>query len=152
MFGFEKKKIQLRSVEDYLKTQEVLGAGPEDKPPKGQEPLAGARSFVGPTIGLLLILLLVAAAFSFHGLRSEVAAVKAQKDKELKGLKLQIAGLAAKADKSDQRTVLLAQEVSRLEGLVETERSERAAAEMTKKRAAMVKTRKAKKRVKKRAP
>jgi hypothetical protein len=138
MFGFEKKKIQLRSVEDYLKTQEVLGTAPEQKPPQKRVRLAGTRSFVGPAIGILFILLFVAAALSqFNGLRSEIAAVKTQKADDMKGLELQVADLTTKVDKSEKRVALLADNISRLEKALEAERSERMRAEEATKRSVM---------------
>jgi len=144
MFGSDKKKIQLKSVEDYLRTQEVLNAGPESTPPKRRATLARAKSLVGPFIGVLFILLLVAAALSqFNGLRSEIAAVKAERSDDLQGLKLQVTELAAKAEKSEKQAALLAENISRLERELGAEKSARA--EEAARRAAMVAAGKAKK-------
>ncbi len=149
MFGFEKKKIQLRSVEDYLRTQELLDKGPEQKPPQRRTPRAGAKSFVGPAIGILFILLFVAAALSqFNGLRSEIAAIKAQKADDMKGLETQVADLTTKVDKSEKRAAMLADNISRLEKALEAERSERTRAEEAAKRSVTAAADKVKKGVK----
>jgi len=146
MFGFEKKKIQLRSVEDYLRTQEVLGGGPEDKPPKRRATHSRAKSLVGPFLGVLFILLFVAAALSqFNGLRSEIAAMKAQRNDDLKELKLRVEELTGRAEKSEKRAALLAENISRLEMALEEERLELERAEAAAKRAAVVTAGKARK-------
>lgn len=145
MFGFEKKKIQLRSVEDYLKTQEVLGESPSMKPfrrtpglLKRAAGLPRLKRFAGPVLGILFIVILVGAGLSqFNGLRSEIAAIKAHKSEEVKELRLQLAGVSEKADKSEKRAAELLQEVSNLERALQAERAERMRAEQALRKMAM---------------
>lgn len=128
MFGFEKRKIQLRSVEDYMRTQEVLSASPEEsKPPRKRADLGKLKPLMGPAIGILLILVFVAAALSqFNSLRSEIAALKAaQKGDDVKELTARVADMTARLERSEKRAAALTQEISGLEKALETERSER---------------------------
>ena len=107
MFGFEKEKIQLKSVEDYLRTQEILGSGSENgdrvrqgachlrkgeigHPPRGDHP----RHSCGHDSRLL----------PDAGAATEVAKLKAsQKEGDLKALRKQVADLTAKIDRSEKQ-------------------------------------------------
>jgi hypothetical protein len=139
MFGFGKKKVQLSSVEDYLRTREMLGDGPAPKPAKRPPVnLARVRSLVGPALGVLFILVVVGAALSqFNGLRSEIAEMKAQKSEDLKELRVQLAEFLERADKSEKRAAQLAERVSSLEKALQAETAERIRAEQAAKKAAM---------------
>jgi hypothetical protein len=155
MFGFEKKeKVQLRSVEDYLRTQEVLGdAPPRTKQAKGKadfkKQIAGLsrlKSFIGPVVGIIFILVLVGAALSqFNGLRSEIAAIKAQKSDDIRELRTQLAEITEKADKSEKRANELAERVTGLERALQAETAERIKAEQAAKKAALEAANKARK-------
>ena len=110
MFRFEKKKVQLRSVEDYLRSQDLLGGDAPPKPPQRPKSLGRVKALVGPALGVLFILVLVGAALSqFNGLRSEIAALKDQKSEEVKELDLRLADVSARADKSEKRATQLAE-------------------------------------------
>ncbi len=107
MFGFEKEKIQLKSVEDYLRTQELLGSSPENGTvySKARAIFAKVKPAILPVVIILAILAAMAAAFSqMMSLRAEVAKLKAaQKEGDLKPLKKQIADLTAKIDRSEKQ-------------------------------------------------
>jgi hypothetical protein len=138
MFGFGKKKVQLSSVEDFLRTREMLGDGPAPKPAKRPVNLARLRPLVGPAVGVVFILILVGAALSqFNGLRSEIAEMKAQKGEDLKELKVQLAESSERADKSEKRAAQLAERVSNLEKALQAETAERMRAEQAARKAAM---------------
>ena len=142
MFGIEKDKIQLRSVEDYMKTQDVLDAGAEDKPPKRRFVISKAKSLIGPVIGVLFIVALVAAALSqFNSLRSEIAEVKSEGENEVKELKLQVSDLTTKVGTSEKQAAQLTDSISRLEKELEAERTERMKVADSKRAAATARTR-----------
>jgi hypothetical protein len=129
MFGFEKEKIQLKSVEDYLRTQEILEAGSENGTTgeKGRAVLARIKPFVLPTIVILAVLLVVAAGFSqIMELRKEIAGLKVQKNGDLKALEQHVSDLAAKIDKSERQINLFRDDITGLEAGLETEKAERA--------------------------
>jgi hypothetical protein len=137
MFGFEKKKLRLKSVEDFLRTQEIRTSdGPERKPSRAVGLLARIKPFAGPAFGILLILIVVAAALSqFNGLRSEITAIKDQKSDEAKELRRQVAELSIRIEKSENQAARLGENVAKLEETVETERLERIRAEEAAKKA-----------------
>lgn len=138
MFGFEKKKVQLRSVEDFLRTQEAVAGGPTPKPPKRPSSLPRVKALLGPILGVLFILGLVAAALSqFNGLRSEMDALKDQKSEDVKELTLRLTDLSARLDKSEKQATQLAENVSKLEKALAAETSERIRAEEAAKRMAI---------------
>ena len=107
MFGFEKEKIQLKSVEDYLRTQELPGSGSENGTAyaKARAIFAKAKSAILPGVIILAILAAMTAAFSqMVALRTEVVRLKAtQKEGDLKALKEQVADLTAKIDRSEKQ-------------------------------------------------
>ena len=107
MFGFEKEKIQLKSVEDYLRTQELLGSGSENGTvyAKVRAIFAKAKSAILPGVIILAILAAMTAAFSqMVALRTEVVRLKAtQKEGDLKALRKQVADLTAKIDRSEKQ-------------------------------------------------
>ena len=115
MFGFEKEKIQLKSVEDYLRTQEILGTGSENgtTKEKGRAVLARIKPLLLPSIVILGVLLVIAAGFSqIMGLRREIAGLKVQKNGDLKALEQQVSGLAAKIDKSERQINVFRDDIS----------------------------------------
>ncbi len=107
MFGFEKEKIQLKSVEDYLRTQELLGSGSENGTAyaKARAIFAKAKSAILPGVIILAILAAMTAAFSqMVALRTEVVRLKAtQKEGDLKALRKQVSDLTAKIDRSEKQ-------------------------------------------------
>ena len=107
MFGFEREKIQLKSVEDYLRAQELLGAGSENGTTntRWRAILSEAKPFILPGAIILAIVLVVAAVlFEVITLRSEVAKLRSvQREGDVKALRSQIADLTAKIDRSEKQ-------------------------------------------------
>ena len=137
MFGFDKEKTEVRSVEDYLRTDDGLTAGPDREPAKRRWIRVRLKPLIGPCLGLLFVAALVAAALSqFNGLRSEIAEVKSQKDGEIKELNQQVAELTARASQTEKQTAVLTENISMLERALDAERSARVMAEEAARRAA----------------
>ena len=144
MFNPKKKKIQIKSVEDYLKSEEARIPGQEEKKVSGKDRAAKVKPFIGPAVLIILILALMAGAFSqLSGLRSEVGALQVQKEGDTRALRMQIAALSAKLDRSDKHMEALTDNIARIERELEAEKALRAKAEAAAKRPAI--TKKAKK-------
>ncbi len=117
MFG-SNKKSQAKSVEEFLKSQdgETLS---KDGSAAHEE--AGAlkmnKWFVAPAVvaGGLLILLF-AAFVKIDGLKSDIAQLRLQINKEpVESLKAQVAALSSNVDKSSKEAVQLQADMARLE-------------------------------------
>jgi|GEM_PF-2980422 len=128
MFRFEKEKIQLKSVEDYLRTQEILGAASENGKTGGELRafLAAVKPLALPIIIVLAVLFVVVAAFSqIMGLRAEVATLKARKDVDVKALQQQVIGLVSTVDRSQKQIQALRGNIAELQADLEAEKVER---------------------------
>jgi predicted RNase H-like nuclease (RuvC/YqgF family) len=153
MFGFEKEKIQLKSVEDYLRTQELLDSGSENVTAYGKARAIFARvkPVILPVVIVLAILAAMTAAFSeMMALRAEVVRLNtAQKEGDLKALKKQIADLTAKIDRSDKQIDELKDDTYGLKAEIETQKAQlsRAAASAAARKAAAAAAEKKKKQV-----
>jgi septal ring factor EnvC (AmiA/AmiB activator) len=143
MFGFEKEKIQLKSVEDYLRTQELLGSGSENGTvyAKARAIFAKAKSAILPGVIILAILAAMTAAFSqMVALRTEVVKLKAtQKEGDLKALRKQVADLTAKIDRSEKQIEELRDDTYGLKVEMEAQKTQVARAAASARKAAVEK-------------
>ena len=132
MFGFEREKIQLKSVEDYLRAQELLGAGSENGMAHGKWRAAYSKvkPFILPGAIILAIVLVVGAAFfEMMTLRSEVAGLRSvQREGDVKALRRQIADLAAKMDTSAKQIEELKDDTYALKVEIEAQKARAARA------------------------
>ncbi len=151
MFGFEKEKIQLKSVEDYLRTQELLDSGSENVTAYGKARaiFAKVKPAILPAVIVLVILAAVTAAFSeMMALRSEVVKLNtAQKEGDLKALKKQIADLTVKIDRSDKQIDELKDDTYGLKAEIEAQKAQAARASAAARKAAAAAAEKKKKQV-----
>jgi cell division protein FtsB len=132
MFGFEREKIQLKSVEDYLRAQELLGAASENgmAPGKWRAVYSTAKPFILPGAIILAIVLAVGAAFfEMMTLRSEVARLRSvQTEGDVKALRKQIADLTAKVDTSAKQIEELKDDTYALKVEIEAQKARAARA------------------------
>jgi hypothetical protein len=129
MFG-TRKKIQAKSVEDYLKGEDARVPSPEPKPAAGPAIPAKARPFIAQGVITLFILALMLVAFSqLSSLRSQVAELRAGKEGEARVLKTYVAEIAAKLEKSTRQVDSLSDTVSTLQRELDAEKSSRTKAE-----------------------
>lgn len=139
MFGSRKKKIQVKSVEDYLKGEDARIPDTEPKPSAGPAIPPKAKPFIAQAVITLFILALMLVAFSqLSGLRSQVAELQAGKEGEARALKMNIVEIAAKLEKSNRRVDVLTDAVAVLQRELDAEKSlrEKAEAAMAAKQAA----------------
>jgi hypothetical protein len=130
MFGPRKKKIQVKSVEDYLRSEDARIPGSEGRTATPSAIPAKVKPFVAQAVIILLILALMFAAFlQLSALRSQVAVLQAGKEGEEQALKMQMAELAVKLDKSNKRVNSLADSVAGLQRELEEEKTLRVKAE-----------------------
>lgn len=151
MFGFKGEKIQLKSVEDYLRAQELLGSGSENGAAAGKwrALLAKVKPAILPGAVILAILLVLTAAFSqMMTLRTEVARLKAvQKEGDLKVLKKQLSDLTAKIDRSEKQIEELRDDTYGLRAEIEAQKAQAARAAAAARKAALSAAEKKKKQV-----
>ena len=117
MFGFNKKG-QAKSVEEFLKSQDA-GTPPVNGSAADEETGGPQmkRWFVAPAVvaGGLLVLLFVAFV-KINGLKSDIAQLRLQADKEsVENLKAQVVALSSNVDKSGKETAQLQADMARLE-------------------------------------
>jgi septal ring factor EnvC (AmiA/AmiB activator) len=117
MFGFNKKG-QAKSVEEFLKSQDagtpLVNGSAADEETGGPQM---KRWFVAPAVvaGGLLVLLFVAFV-KINGLKSDIAQLRLQADKEsVENLKAQVVALSSNVDKSGKETAQLQADMARLE-------------------------------------
>jgi hypothetical protein len=131
MFRSKKNKIQVKSVEDYLRGEDARFPAPESKSASAAPMAQNVKLYIVQSVVLLFILALVLVAFSqLSTLKSQVAELQAGKEEETKTLKMQVGDLGTKLDKSDSQVAALAETVKALKNDLEAERSERARAEV----------------------
>jgi hypothetical protein len=129
MFGSRRKKIQLKSVEDYLKAEDAKAFAPEPVPAPAAKS-AGAKPFILQAIVILIMLALMLVAFSqLSKLRSDVTELRAGRAGDTEGLKRQVTELAARLETSDKQVRSLSDSVQALQKDLQTERSLRARTE-----------------------
>jgi hypothetical protein len=113
-----KKKDQIRSVEEFLKSQgteppPVADSGPGDK--KTVKP-GTKKWFIAPAVVAGGFLVLLFAAFAkIDGLEADIGRLKLRDGGTTEGLKLQVAALGARIDKSDKYAEQLRADIARLE-------------------------------------
>jgi hypothetical protein len=130
MFGPRRKKIQVKSVEDYLKGEDARIPGSEGRTATPSAIPAKVKPFVAQAVVILFILALMLVAFSqLSTLRSQVAALQIGKEGEAQELKMQMAELAVKLDKSRKQVDSLVDSVAGLQRELEAEKSLRVRAE-----------------------
>src|SRR5208283_2954931 len=117
MFGSNKKK-RARSVEEFLKDQDAETPSVNSSAADNETGAPGTkRWFVAPAIvaGGLLVLLFVAFV-KIDGLKSDIARLRLQMNKEsVETLKTQVAALGSKVEKSDEEAVQLKANIARLQ-------------------------------------
>jgi regulator of replication initiation timing len=117
MFGSNKKK-QARSVEEFLKGQDAETLSVNSSAADNETGAAAAKSwFIAPAIvaGGLLVLLFVAFV-KINGLKSDIAQLRLQTNKEsVETLKAQVAALDSKVEKSDEEAARLKANIARLQ-------------------------------------
>ncbi len=117
MFG-SKKKRQVRSVEEFLKSQDAETPSVNSSAAHNETGAPGTkRWFVAPAVvaGGLLVLLFVAFV-KINGLKSDIAQLRLQTNKEsVETLKAQVAALGSKVEKSDEEAVQLKANIARLQ-------------------------------------
>jgi hypothetical protein len=131
MFGPKKNKIQVKSVEDFLRGEDARIPAPENN--KSRNALVipqNVKLYIAQSVVLLFIVALILVAFlQMSTLKSQVAELQAGKEGEAKALKTQVGELAAKLEKSNGEVALLSETVTGLKNDLEAERSEQARAE-----------------------
>jgi len=146
MFGSRKKKIQIKSVEDYLKGEDARIPNTEPKPAAGPAIPVKAKPFIAQAVITLFILALMLVAFSqLSSLRSQVAELQTGKEGEARALKMHVAEIAAKLEKSNRQVDALTDTVATLQRELDAEKSSREKAEAAmaaKQAAALDKTKK----------
>ena len=117
MFGSNKKK-QARSVEEFLKGQDAETPSVNSSAADNETGAPGTKSwFIAPAIvaGGLLVLLFVAFV-KINGLKSDIAQLRLQVNKEsVETLKAQVAALDSKVEKSDEDAARLKANIARLQ-------------------------------------
>jgi uncharacterized coiled-coil protein SlyX len=130
MFGSKKNKIQVKSVEDYLRGEDARIPAPESKGGTSFAIPQQVKLYAAQGVVLLFIVALVLAAFSqLSTLKSRVTELEAGKEGEAQALKTQVGELAARLDKSNGQVALLTETVTALKDELEAEKAERARAE-----------------------
>jgi hypothetical protein len=145
MFSGKKKKIQVKSVEEYLKGSDVTDGTTSDqippfdlgvKPKKPVKTGPNMKSFIIQAAVVIVILALLMTALSqISAVKTEVAELQ-HKEGESQALKNQIADLSAKLDKSNKKVENLNDRIFGLEKDLESQKAQRIAAEAAKKSAA----------------
>ena len=117
MFGSNKKR-QVRSVEEFLKSQEAETPSVNSSAANNEMGAPETKKwFVAPAVvaGGLLVLLFVAFV-KINGLKSDIAQLRLQTNKELvETLKAQVAALDSKVEKSDEEAARLKANIARLQ-------------------------------------
>ncbi len=130
MFGFGKKTTEIKTVEDYVRSEDThVPPAEERRAPRG----LGSTKFksrIIPFIGFLILLALLIAGYGeIAALTSDVADLKSQiKANEVAALRTQVSGLAAQLEKVTKTTEQLRSDISKLEHDLEAERAQRARA------------------------
>jgi outer membrane murein-binding lipoprotein Lpp len=118
MFGFNKKR-QAKSVEEFLRSQDAAATPSVNGSAADAETGAPKTNmwFVAPAVvaGALLVLLFTAFV-KINGLKSDIAQLRLQTNKEsVESLKAQVAALSSDVDKSGKEAARLKADVARLE-------------------------------------
>jgi hypothetical protein len=135
MFGGKKNKIQVQSVEEYLKGSD---AGDENGADDGSLPLMDTKKtkparqgakmkpfIVQSIVGIVVLALLLTALSQISVLKSEVADLQQRKDSESQALKTQVSDLSTKLGKAYSVLGEMTDRLSSLERQLDAERSQR---------------------------
>ena len=140
MFSGKKKKIQVKSVEEYLKSSDPKDtANSEDRPLSSEafinmkKPIKSSpnvKPFIIPAIVFIIILAMVMTALSqISSIKTEVAELQQHKDGESQVLKTQIADISIKLDKSTKKVEDLTDRLTLLEKELEAQKVQKHVAE-----------------------
>ena len=130
MFGPRKKKIQVKSVEDYLRGEDARVPAAEPRTAASRSIPTSVKPFIAQAVVILFILALMLVAFSqLSTMRSQIAALQAAKEGDARALRMKVGELAAMLEKSEKQVSSLSDTVSTLRKELEAERSVRAQAE-----------------------
>jgi septal ring factor EnvC (AmiA/AmiB activator) len=132
MFGSRKKKVQVKSVEDYLKGEDARVPTSETKPVSKSSPAIPAKATpfaIGGVVALFILVLMLVAFSQLNSLKSEVAELRTGKEGDTRALRMQVAELAVKLEKSNKQVEALTNNISALQRDLETEKSSRIRAE-----------------------
>ncbi len=131
MLGFKKKKIEMKSVEDYVNGDDAPTLNIEDirkEEVAGRKGAGNAKHLIAPFIGVLVVLILIIAAFAkINTLSSEVAGLRTQlHDAGVQDLKSQVAALDAKLQRAGKESAQLKDDIARLEKELEAAKAQQA--------------------------
>jgi len=144
MFGLKKKKTQLKSVQEFLESENGKSRGDEKRTPDRESSIATIRPLLVPVICLLVILVLIIAAFAeINSLGSAVSQLTSQiKPGEVQELRSRLMELSARLEKSDKNSEQMRNSIARLEGELEAEKAQRLKAEAAAKKPVAVEKKK----------
>lgn len=130
MFGSKKHKIQVRSVEDFLRGEDARIPASETKRSISSNIPQHVKLYMIQGVVLLFVIALVLVAFSqLSTVKSQIAELEAGKEGEASVLKTQVGELAMKLERSNGEVALLAETVAALKNDLEAEKAERAKVE-----------------------
>ncbi len=130
MFGFGKKKTEIKTVEDYVRNEDTrIPPVEERRAPRGLGSTK-FKSMIIPFIGFLIVLALLIAGYGeIAALTSEVTELKSQaKANDVTALRTQALHLAAQVEKTTKTTEQLRSDIARLERDLEADKAQRARA------------------------
>ncbi len=141
MLGFKKKKIEMKSVEDYVNGDEAPTLNIEDirrEEVASRRGSGKAKQLIAPFIGVLVVLILIIAAFAkINGLSGEVAGLRTQlHEAGVQDLKAQVAALDARLQRAGKESAQLKDDVARLEKELEAAKAQQARAQAAAKKPA----------------
>ena len=136
MFGGKKKRIQVKSVEEYLKGND---AGDETGGDNGSLPLNDAQPtkpapkqgprvrpfIIQSVVAIVALALLLTALSQISVLKSEIAEIQQRKEGDVQALRTQVADLSTKLGKAQSLLGEMTERVSSLERQIDTERAQR---------------------------
>lgn len=130
MFGFKKKRVEMRTVEDFVKNEDT-GMPGDVRIPGRESASSKIKPIIAPLIGFLVILVLLIAAFAkIATLTAEVGELKSQsKAGEIDALRSQVSILATQIEKNSKVTEQLRADITKLEHDFETVKAQKARAE-----------------------
>jgi hypothetical protein len=136
MFGGKKKKIQVKSVEEYLRGNDATdetGGSDDSLPLTDTQPIKATpkqgpkvRPFIiQAVVGIVALALLLTALSQISVLKSEVAEIQQRREGDVQALKAQVNDLSTKLGKAYSLLGEMTERVSSLERQIDTERAQR---------------------------
>jgi hypothetical protein len=142
MFSSKKKKIQVKSVEEYLRGSDTSETTSLDEIPPlemGTKAKTTSKSgmnmksfIIQAAVVIIILALLMTALSQISTVKNDVAELQ-HKDGESQALKNQITDLSAKLEKSNKKVEDLTDRIAGLERELDGQKSQKAAAEAAKK-------------------